>query len=180
MILAIDTSQMTYSIALSDGTFHDWSDTKVSLYDVLDNIDLSEVTAITVCIGPGRFSGIRSGIAFCLGLAKARLLPIYPLSSFDVYASVITEPNINIALDARKNQAYLQTYNENKPSGDITLTSYENLKDIAHLYGNLPPSKIIQVNATHLLKACLEAIENGCKPTPPENIKAIYIRPSVS
>ena len=60
MLLAIDTSQMTYSIAFSNREEIIWDDIHLTIYDQLKDIDLLDLEGIIINIGPGRFSGLGS------------------------------------------------------------------------------------------------------------------------
>lgn len=180
MLLAIDTSQMQYSVATEDGTYIEWDDAKVTLFEKLDAVDLSKITGICICIGPGRFSGIRSGLSFALGLSRSLSIPVYPINSFEVYASAITAETFTIAIDARKDQGYVQSFHQKNPSSSIELLSMETIQEMSHVYDNLGIQNQISVNAKDLLALCQNKIANGESPTEPEKISAIYIRPSVT
>ncbi|MCP8351794.1 tRNA (adenosine(37)-N6)-threonylcarbamoyltransferase complex dimerization subunit type 1 TsaB [Candidatus Synchoanobacter obligatus] len=174
MILAIDTSQMTYSIAFNDQLI-EWQDIQISLYDQLCDVNLNDLSGIMVNIGPGRFSGLRSGIAFAQGLAQAKQVPLYAVSSFEVVASKIQDTSFTIALDARKDEAYIQAFSQGKP-GDIQLVSQSSLTDTSLLYGNISHSQIITTNAKSMLHM---AQSIALKATALNAIEPIYIRSSV-
>ena len=171
MLLAIDTSQMNYSVALSNGWHTEWSDVQITLYDQLKSQDLSSLSGIVINIGPGRFSGLRSGIAFAKGLATAMNIPIYTVNQFDLIADLVTDKAFTVILDARKGEVYSQTYFDHKPSGEITLTKTINA---SNLYGNIAPAKVIKTNAsTLMLYANKHNLTQNNNPIP------IYIRKSV-
>ncbi|HEY5095661.1 MAG TPA: tRNA (adenosine(37)-N6)-threonylcarbamoyltransferase complex dimerization subunit type 1 TsaB [Candidatus Eremiobacteraceae bacterium] len=50
--------------------------------------ELSAVSAIAVCIGPGSFTGLRIGVAFAKSLAQALGVAAVGISSFDIVTSV--------------------------------------------------------------------------------------------
>ncbi|MEC7030140.1 MAG: tRNA (adenosine(37)-N6)-threonylcarbamoyltransferase complex dimerization subunit type 1 TsaB [Pseudomonadota bacterium] len=180
MILAIDTSQHIYSIATSTGLYVAWEDINITISSQIPQNTLSKITGIIINIGPGRYSGIRSGIAFTLGLARAKQIPIYVVSSLQLCASATKhKTRINIALDARKNQAYFQTFDQQAPVSEITLINQSQLQDIAAVlptYGSVSHTIPTITSAKTMIDYFEQA---SLHPTSPENIKAIYIRSAV-
>ncbi len=72
------------------------------------SVDLGELDAIAVSIGPGRFSGLRVGLATAKGLAAARGLPVVPVQSLEALAESARpyEGLVCPILDARKGEVY--------------------------------------------------------------------------
>lgn len=171
MILAIDTSQMTYTLATEDWSSA-WDDVNTTILDQLQGIPTEKIEIILVNIGPGRFSGLRSGIAFAKGFARAKDLPIVPINRFELIKESISEDSFHIALDARKDQAYLQSSN----SSDIQLVSQSYLQDLKSLYGNIAPANIINTDAKSMIDYYLKH-----KPLAKDisSIEPLYIRDSV-
>lgn len=172
MILAIDTSQMTYSIASSDWE-HEWDDVNITLFDQLRQHNLENITTILINIGPGRFSGLRSGIAFAKGFARGKNIQIVPINRFELIASKIHDKEFSIALDARKSQVFLQKFPN--PKG-IQLIERSALSQYRHLYGNIEPCKIIETNAKSLLEYYNTFAPKAHNIT---DINPLYIRESV-
>jgi tRNA threonylcarbamoyladenosine biosynthesis protein TsaB len=52
--------------------------------------ELSAVSAIAVCVGPGSFTGLRIGVAFAKSLAQALDVGVFGISSFDIVLSLRT------------------------------------------------------------------------------------------
>ena len=50
------------------------------------------IAAIAVTVGPGKFSSIRTGMAFALGLARAGQTKVFGVSVFELLAESIEEP----------------------------------------------------------------------------------------
>lgn len=68
----------------------------------LDGLD-----RVAVTVGPGTFTGIRVGVAAALGLAFARRVPVAPISSLCLRATLAPgEPRVLALLDARKGRTY--------------------------------------------------------------------------
>lgn len=169
MILAIDTSQMTYSLALSNGWFQSWDDINQSIYHMIDDHHIPNLEAVIINLGPGRFSGIRSGIAFAKGLALAKDIPVYGVSHFEVITQKVDLTEATIALDARKSQAYTQTVHQGRLIDEIKLLDIESLND-KNLVGNFL-GDIITTDARDLLPMVQHK-----SPTDLSKLNAIYLR----
>lgn len=77
--------------------------------------DLSDAGALAVTIGPGSFTGIRTGLAAARGLALVRRLPVWPVTSLAALATVAAAGNreslpVAVVLDARRGQVFLQRF----------------------------------------------------------------------
>ena len=99
LVLAIDTASPEASIALADGNGlkveRRWAIETTISKELLAEIDalLSEtgiapgdLDAIALCVGPGSYGGLRSGIATAQGLALALDIPIAAISRFEADA----------------------------------------------------------------------------------------------
>jgi tRNA threonylcarbamoyl adenosine modification protein YeaZ len=162
---------MVYSLA-TDDCYKSWSDIQISISDQLDDINASKIHVILVNIGPGRFSGLRSSLAFAKGFARAKKIPIVPISSFDLIAHQVKREKFSVILDARKDQCYYKSYPK---SQGIQLIDIANL-DSEMLYGNIAPSTIVEINAQSMIN-----YYRACKPNSvdPNDIEPLYIRQSV-
>jgi tRNA threonylcarbamoyladenosine biosynthesis protein TsaB len=131
-ILAIDTSSMWCSVALSlDGQEPLFRHEAVAagasqlllpwVADLLGQakLNLDELNAIAVDIGPGAFTGVRLGVAVVQGLAIAHQLPVIPVASLDALAAQVMETSgfkkvmpkhFAIAVDARMDEIYWAQY----------------------------------------------------------------------
>lgn len=176
-ILALDTSQMRYSIAWhSSGNtqFKDWEDIHTSYAQMYQALSDEQPTHIIVCSGPGRYSGIRSGIAFCLGLSLAQNIPIYTVNAFDLIAMKIDQPDFTIVLDARKSQAYAQSFIAKKPQ---PMTLIETTEIPQSSYGPLehPDVQAITYDASDMIRW----LQSNPDASPTSNPEALYLRPAV-
>ena len=180
MILAIDTAQMTYSVATSTGIFSSWQDITQTLLDQTHDIPPANLTGIIINVGPGRFSGIRSGIAFALGLARSLSIPLYAVSHTQLLAhKVNSQQPFTVAIDARKNQAYLQRFHASSPTSDIQLVgvsvALSGQEDLP-VYGNIEGCSPINTDAQAMIQYFNQTAPT---PTPLDMVEAIYIRHSV-
>ena len=98
-ILAIDTSGLVGSVAISDGDIltalfsiqYKTTHSQIlmpMISDIADkiNLDLKSVDAIAIARGPGSFTGLRIGSATAKGLALAIDKPIIPIPTVDALA----------------------------------------------------------------------------------------------
>lgn len=76
------------------------------------DIELSEVGAIAIDVGPGLFTGMRVGIATAKSLAMALSIPMVPMTSLEVLAAAeaITDDIIVPVVDARKSEIFWAMY----------------------------------------------------------------------
>ena len=153
-LLAIDTSAAWCSVALSLGeqvAEHRHEAVSAGASQLLlpwieallrkANIELKDLDAIAVGIGPGAFTGVRLGVAAVQGLAISNNLPVIAVTSLDaIAAQLITThafKDINpkafiIAIDARMEEVYWAKYEYQsnqlpKRIGDIRLTKPEDI-----------------------------------------------------
>lgn len=100
MLLAIDTATRVMSIALHDGKTllaeqtatignHHTSELSPAVDTMLGNcgVQVGELTAIAVAIGPGSYTGVRIGVAMAKGLATYQQLPVVGVTTLDILAS---------------------------------------------------------------------------------------------
>ena len=124
-ILAIDTSGLVATVAITDGDLlkaqfsiqHKTTHSEIlmpMLKDMTDKIglDLSTIDAIAVAKGPGSFTGLRIGSATAKGLALALDKPIIPIPTVDglAYNLYGNEKIICPMMDARRGQVYTGIY----------------------------------------------------------------------
>ncbi len=124
-ILAIDTSGLVGSVAISDGDIltaqfsiqYKTTHSEIlmpMLSDIADkiNLDIRSIDAIAVAKGPGSFTGLRIGSTTAKGLALAIDKPIIPVPTVDALAYNLygNEKIICPMMDARRNQVYTGIY----------------------------------------------------------------------
>ncbi len=78
--------------------------------DMLKNAELSlgDIDALAVAAGPGSFTGLRIGVSALKGLAWAKELPCFGVSTLEAMAQNLTHTDglLICAMDARRNQVY--------------------------------------------------------------------------
>ena len=78
-----------------------------------NNIKLSEINLISVCVGPGSFTGIRIGIATIKPMAEVYNIPIASVTSLECLAATNKADTIISLIDARNDQVYAGIFDEN-------------------------------------------------------------------
>lgn len=118
MLLSIDSSAVTASVALTDndkilksefvnsGLTH--SETLLPMINgVMDGVGYNELDAIAITVGPGSFTGVRIGVATVKGIAFANDTPCYAVSTLEAIAHNFDEDCVVCAvMDARRMQFY--------------------------------------------------------------------------
>lgn len=119
MLLSIDASAVTASVALTDndcviksefvnaGLTH--SETLLPMVKrVVEGHSFSELDAIAVTAGPGSFTGVRIGIATVKGIAFNDNIPCISVSTLEAIAHNFVDENCIVCavMDARRMQFY--------------------------------------------------------------------------
>lgn len=130
-LLAIDTSTHIASVALSyDGKIYTFCQDGIkqhamillpAIRDLLDKagISMTNLDGIAFGRGPGSFTGLRIACSVAQGLALARDLPVYPVSTLATIAYAAREQNplsidpVLAVIDARMNQLYWACFDKN-------------------------------------------------------------------
>ena len=119
MLLSMDSSAVTASVALTDGNeiiksefvnsglTH--SETLLPMITrVMDGRKYSELDGIAITAGPGSFTGVRIGVATVKGLAFNDDIPCYSVSTLEAIAYNFVDENAVLCavMDARRMQFY--------------------------------------------------------------------------
>ncbi len=73
------------------------------------NATLDQVTRVMVTLGPGSFSGLRTGVAFCEGLSFSGKRKLYGVSTLQALSYFAAEPDkAAVVIRARKGYWYLR------------------------------------------------------------------------
>jgi tRNA threonylcarbamoyladenosine biosynthesis protein TsaB len=142
MILAIDTSTNTASIALykpGGGLFAEqsWASGREQTTQLLPNVQrlmllvgvaVSDLTGVAVATGPGSFSGVRIGIATAKGLAYSLGIPIWGVPTLDALAYqqvAVTAAQVCAVINAGRGRLAWAVYRTRGTSWQ-RLTPYQN------------------------------------------------------
>lgn len=125
-ILAIETSTMLGGLAIIDSDLGLIAERRLNvksthserlmpeLQDMLRiaGMDIEQLDAVAVSIGPGAFTGLRIGLAAAKGLAFSAGLTLVPVPTLEAMAYCLPHCAAPVApmLDARKKQVYAALY----------------------------------------------------------------------
>ena len=128
--LAIDTSTARTQFAVLNGSELLWLHTEdgaTTHGDVLAKFGAlaakEKIDQVIVGMGPGPFTGLRTGIVFAQSFAFARGLPVHGVCSLDAIAYGIDLPEFVVATDARRKELYWARYIDGKRIGDPLVTA---------------------------------------------------------
>lgn len=127
ILLALESATSVCSVAVCDGAGQTLAyrsgargvaqaDRLVELIDAAlgaAGLDYRELDLIAVNHGPGSFTGVRAGVAAARALALALARPVLAVNGLEVLAAAVgAQPAgaIVAALDARRGQVYVQTF----------------------------------------------------------------------
>ena len=124
-ILAIDTATARTQFAIIKGEQLLWQeieDGATTHGDVLAKFGAlaskENIDQVIVGMGPGPFTGLRTGIVFAQSFAFAQGLPVHGICSLDAIAHGIYLPEFIVATDARRKELYWAKYVDGKRTGD--------------------------------------------------------------
>ena len=112
MILVINTSGNGVDLLLDDKYMHFDAEkqaialpTAVTDFLNQNNVQMSDLTAIGVIVGPGSFTGIRMGIAYAKGLGIGLNIPVVPVNIFELY--LYETPDAFVAIDSGRGDFFV-------------------------------------------------------------------------
>jgi tRNA threonylcarbamoyl adenosine modification protein YeaZ len=128
--LAIDTATARTQFAILQGDELRWLETEdgaTTHGDVLAKFGAlaakEKIDQVIVGMGPGPFTGLRTGIVFAQSFAFAQGLPVHGVCSLDAIAYGINLPEFIVATDARRKELYWAKYIDGKRVGDPLVTA---------------------------------------------------------
>lgn len=106
--------------------------------EVMDEagLPISAIERIAVTVGPGSFTGIRTGVAAARGLALALSIPAVGVTTLEVLAAAILEEHtrgpVVVAIDAKRGEIYAQAFDaDGKPLNDAQAMDAAAVRDLA-------------------------------------------------
>lgn len=185
-ILGIDTSTMAANVAVLEDdkliceyTINTKKTHSQKLMPMIENmlklsdLDIKEIDAIAICVGPGSFTGLRIGMATAKAMAHVNNIPLIGVNSLEILGANMDLCNRNICsiLDAQRNQVYMNKYilKDDK----ITKLEEISIKPIDELLEEISSSNedwVLVGEAVYKYKEKIEEISNITIPSPANNI----------
>lgn len=154
MLLSMDSSAVTASVALTDGdeiiksefvnSGLTHSETLLPMITrVMDGHKYGELDGIAITAGPGSFTGVRIGVATVKGLAFNDDIPCYSVSTLEAIAYNFVDENAVVCavMDARRMQFYNAVFKVENGSVerlcDDRAISIEDLRNDLKQYDNV-------------------------------------------
>lgn len=119
---------------------------------------VDDLSLIITTLGPGSFTGIRVGLAFCKGLASGKSIPLIGVPTLDVIVSSFSFLHgyfLCPLLDAKKGEVFAALYR----------VSHENIEQISD-YQALKPAEVARMLKTPCLcfgsgvKMCVDSLSS--------------------
>lgn len=142
VILALETSSQYLSASVYknrkiyfDRTKekHVHSEKLVSLIGgILNNagLKLQELDILSCCLGPGSFTGIRSGISFMQGLSTSLDKKLVGFSSLKIVSNLKNNSSGWAIVSAGKENFYAQKFQNGQETGDIKILSFDSYREL--------------------------------------------------
>lgn len=115
MVLVIDTSSTRSGLALVRRAGEGWGPAGELVVasgrgeelatHVRELVDVATLEGVAVALGPGSFTGVRVGVAYGLGLAMGRAIPLYGLGTLELAAARAPGPATGVA-EAGRGRVY--------------------------------------------------------------------------
>ena len=185
-ILGIDTSTMAANVAVLEDdkliceyTINTKKTHSQKLMPMIENmlklsdIEIKDIDAIGICVGPGSFTGLRIGMATAKAMAHVNNIPLIGVNSLEVLGANMDLCNKKICsiLDAQRNQVYTCKYmieeNKSKALEDIGIMPID---DLLEKLSATEEEWVIVGEAVYKYKEKIDAISNITIPSPSNNI----------
>ena len=175
-ILGIDTSTMAANVAVLEDdkliceyTINTKKTHSQKLMPMIENmlklsdLDIKEIDAIAICVGPGSFTGLRIGMATAKAMAHVNNIPLIGVNSLEILGANMDLCNRNICsiLDAQRNQVYMNKY---------ILKDYKAIDELLEEISSSNEDWVLVGEAVYKYKEKIEEISNITIPSPANNI----------
>ena len=185
-ILGIDTSTMAANVAVLEDdkliceyTVNTKKTHSQKLMPMIENmlklsdIEIKDINAIGICVGPGSFTGLRIGMATAKAMAHVNNIPLIGVNSLEVLGANMDICNKKVCsiLDAQRNQVYTCKYifedNKSKALEEINIMPID---DLLEELASTNEEWVIVGEAVYKYKEKIEAISNITISSPSNNI----------
>jgi len=122
-------------------------------------IQLSEIDAIAVSIGPGSFTGLRIGLSYSKGLAFSHRKPIIPVPTLQslLYGNGIDGSDLAVVTHSHSDKYFIQKFKNNVESTDIDVKICTSANDLKI---DLKRTRIVQYGCDQLFKPANSEVYN--------------------
>lgn len=130
------------------------------------NLSFKDIGKLATSIGPGTFTGVRVGLSAARGFALALNLPLVGITSLETIAANVDNYQNKLVLavfDARRDEIYVQLFNNGQPCGPAQLLDVEQASKLA---GNKPAEVV--GTASELLACVNKNLLNSDAPALPD------------
>jgi tRNA threonylcarbamoyladenosine biosynthesis protein TsaB len=150
LVLGLETATQVVGVAIGNSkgvlaSFHSTRERRhaETLAPAIDfvcrqaQVDLGEIGAVVVDVGPGSFTGLRVGLAAAKAIAYARNVPMAGLCSLDLiaYRARVADRVILSIIDARRDELYYALYR--RASGEVQRLTEPRVGPISEITGQL-------------------------------------------
>lgn len=130
-----------------------------------NNVQMSDLTAVGVVVGPGSFTGIRMGIAYAKGLGLGLNIPVVGINLFELY--LYENPDAFVAIDSGRGDFFVASKIHAPCTMTIEVVETEQMK-CPMTVGHKPFD----------LKNAVAIVENKIKSGDLQPAVPMYLRPS--
>ncbi len=185
-ILGIDTSTMAANVAVIEDdkliceyTINTKKTHSQKLMPMIENmlklsdIEIKEIGAIAICVGPGSFTGLRISMATAKAISHVNNIPLISVNSLEVLGSNIDFSNKKICavLDAQRNQVYSCKYeSEGNKAKELEEIKIMPIDELLEELSSTSEEWIMVGEAVDKYREKIEAISNISLASPANNI----------
>ena len=109
------------------------------------NLTLKDFDILAVGVGPGSFTGVRTGVVTARALALASFKPLMGINTFEAISSIY-QKKIAIVLNAYKNFVFIAVYDKFKPVLNPVCVNYSEI--LEYLEPNLKTCDLLVLDNT--------------------------------
>ena len=185
-VLGIDTSSNATSIAVIEDnkliceyTVNTKTTHSQKLMPMIENmlkiseINVNDMDMISICQGPGSFTGLRIGMATAKALSHVNNLPIVGVNSLELLAGNmdLSDKKICSILDAQRTQVYMGQYKfENNKLVELKSVDVVEIDELLEELKSSNEEWILVGEAVYKYEDKIKEIENICVPAPSHNV----------
>lgn len=115
--LAIEAKSIQFAINSEQKDHASWLHPVIQKLISNTDLNLQDIEAIAITIGPGSYTGLRVGLATAKGLCFALNIPLIAINTLELIADSIIDTEADFIcplIDARRMEVYMAVYNKQK------------------------------------------------------------------